>query len=95
VTTRLDSVFPGSKLKLKCQLDRARAADLIEGVEAVNNASNPGASGPDNYFALGPNSNTYVRFLLLAGKCTPPAHPPAFAPGYNSPIAVPRPPLGR
>ena len=59
-----------------------------------NNASNPGASGPGNYQNLGPNSNTYARFLLLAGGCTPPANAPAFwAPGYNDPIAVPRPPL--
>jgi RHS repeat-associated protein len=62
----------------------------------VNNASNPGPSGPSSYFALGPNSNTYARFQLLAGGCTPPSQAPAFwAPGYNDPIAVPRPPLGR
>ena len=62
----------------------------------VNNASNPGSSGPNNYFALGPNSNTCARFQLLAGGCTPPSQAPAFwAPGYNDPIAVPRPPLGR
>lgn len=61
----------------------------------ANNASNPGASGGGNYRILGPNSNTYSRFLILSGGCIPPKDPPTWwAPGYYSPIADPRPHLG-